>query len=167
MRSFCECKAFQGVSRQIYVLLSSLRGGGVGGVGVGIRPQAPSGSAILTIIERAILEPSIHLHIIFEHFCSKCENFVFYSLQMRLPDVGSSKKSTEGRLIICRAMHRRRFCPPLSPGPTDPPTTVSARDTRPVWKEINRFTPYSKLFLVHSTKKYNILIVNPTLSGHP
>ena len=163
MRSFCECKAFQGVSRQIYVLLSSLRGGGVGGVGVGIRPQAPSGSAILTIIERAILEPSIHLYIIFEHFGWRHENFVFCSLQTRLPDVGSSKKSTEGRLIICKATHRRRFCPPLSPGPTDPPTTVSARDTRPVWKEINRFTAYSKLFLVHSTKKYNILIVNPTL----
>lgn len=106
----------------------------------------------LTIIERAILEPSLHLYIIFEHFGWRQENFVFYSLQMRLPDVGSSKKSTEGRLIICRATHRRRFCPPLSPGPTDPPTTVSARDTRPVWKEINRFSPYSKLFLVHSAK---------------
>ena len=141
MRSFCECKAFQGKSM-----------GGGEGVRVGVRPQAPSGSTILTIIERAILEPSIHLYIIFEHFGWRHENFVFYSLQMRLPDVGSSKKSTEGRLIICRATHRRRFCPPLSPGPTDPPTTVSARDTRPVWKETNRFTPYSKLFLVHSAK---------------
>ena len=138
---------FQGVSRQICVLISLLEGGG-GGVGIGVSPPAPSGSAILTITERA----SIHLYIVFEHFWWKYENFAFYSLQMRLPDVGSSKKSTEGRLIICRATHRRRFCPPLSPGPTDPPTTVSARDTRPVWKEINRFTPYSKLFLVHSVK---------------
>ena len=142
---------FQGVSRQIYVLISLLKGGGRG-VGIGVIPQAPFGSAILTITERAILEPSLHLYIIFGHFGWRQENFVFYSLQMRLPDVGSSKKSTEGRLIICRATHRRRFCPPLSPGPTDPPTTVSARDTRPVWKEINRFSPYSKLFLVHSAK---------------
>ena len=118
---------FQGVSRQIYVLISLLKGGGRG-VGIGVIPQAPFGSAILTITERAILEPSIHLYFVYIFG----GNFVFYSLQMRLPDVGSSKKSTEGRLIICRATHRRRFCPPLSPGPTDPPTTVSARDTRPV-----------------------------------
>ena len=122
------------VSRRFKANLCSdifIKGGG-GGVGIGVSPQAPSGSAILTITERAILEPSIHLYFVFEFFWWKYENFVFYSLQMGLPDVGSSKKSTEGRLIICRATHRRRFCPPLSPGPTDPPTTVSARDTRPV-----------------------------------
>ena len=51
-------------------------GGGRGALGVGVRPQAPSGSAILTIIECAILESSIHVYIIFEHFCWKYKNFV-------------------------------------------------------------------------------------------
>ena len=57
---------FQGVSRQIYVLISLLKGGGGGrGVGIGVIPQAPFGSAILTITERAILEPSIHLYLVY------------------------------------------------------------------------------------------------------
>ena len=58
---------FQGVSRQIYVLISLLKGGGEGGrgVGIGVIPQAPFESAILTITERAILEPSIHLHFVY------------------------------------------------------------------------------------------------------
>ena len=55
---------FQGVSRQIYVLISLLKGGGRG-VGIGVIPQAPFESAILTITERAILEPSIHLHFVY------------------------------------------------------------------------------------------------------
>ena len=47
-----------------------IKGAGAGGRGggVGVRPQAPSGSVILTIIERAILEPSTHLSITFEYF---------------------------------------------------------------------------------------------------
>ena len=56
---------FQGVSRQIYVLISLLKGGGGRGVGIGVIPQAPFGSAILTITERAILEPSIHLYLVY------------------------------------------------------------------------------------------------------
>ena len=142
---------FQGVSRQIYVLISLLKGGG--GEGGRNRGYSPGPLWIShSDNHRACNFRTVYTSILCIHFWWKYENFVFYSLQMRLPDVGSSKKSTEGRLIICRATHRRRFCPPLSPGPTDPPTTVSARDTRPVWKETNRFTPYSKLFLVHSAK---------------
>ena len=49
-----------------------------------------------------------------------------------LPEVGSSRKSTDGKLIIWKATHKRRFCPPLSPWPTDPPTTTSATGVRPV-----------------------------------
>lgn len=41
-----------------------IKGGGRG-VGIGVIPQAPFESAILTITERAILEPSIHLHFVY------------------------------------------------------------------------------------------------------
>ena len=43
-----------------------IKGGGGGrGVGIGVIPQAPFGSAILTITERAILEPSIRLYFVY------------------------------------------------------------------------------------------------------
>ena len=56
------------------------------------------------------------------------------NLSKVLPEVGLSRKITDGRLIICRATHKRRFCPPLSPAPTDPPTTTLAIDVSPVCK---------------------------------
>ena len=51
-----------------------------------------------------------------------------------VPEVGSSRKMTLGSLNNCRAMVNLFFCPPLSPGPTVPPTTVSASSCRPVLK---------------------------------
>ena len=41
-----------------------------------------------------------------------------------LPEVGSSRKMTLGRLSNCRAMASRFFWPPLNPGPVLPPTFV-------------------------------------------
>ena len=67
--------------------------------------------------------------------------------------MGSSKKITLGSLSSCRATTSRRFCPPLSPGPVAPPTTVSARSDKPVYQEnvyssqLHFFTTFS-LFLL-------------------
>ena len=42
------------------------------------------------------------------------------------------KGLTIGKHICLIDLHT---CPPLSPGPTEPPTTVSARDLSPDWSE--------------------------------
>ena len=56
------------------------------------------------------------------------------SLLPSSPEVGSSRKMTLGNLSSCRATASRLFCPPLSPGPVAPPTTVSARSNNPLWR---------------------------------
>ena len=48
------------------------------------------------------------------------------------PDVGSSRNIMLGRLMSCKATHNLLFCPPLSPGPTLPPTGVLATALSPV-----------------------------------
>ena len=55
---------------------------------------------------------------------------------MSVPEVGSSRKMTLGNLSNCKAIVNFFFCPPLSPAPTVPPTTVSASLSRPIYRVI-------------------------------